>query len=707
MTTTVAKKTKRRSRSRGRRARPEPKEPARGSWSAGLGAALRPPSKKWRRGVAAALRPPPKLSLSEWADAHFRLSAESSAEPGRWRCLAYQRGIMDAISDPNVERVSMQKAARLGFTKMVNAAIGYFIHGDPCPILAVQPTVEDAEGYSKEEIAPMVRDVPVLTELVGLAPPRRTGRPKKNGTKKKESTARTSAETILHKTFPGGVLSIVGANSGRGFRRVSRRVVIFDEVDGYPASAGNEGDPIKLGTRRAEYYWNRKIIAGSTPLIAGTSRIEELFEAGDRRRYYVPCPHCGHMDYLRFNGEMGAGQGHVMHFPDGPASAHFVCGSPSCSEKRIDEIHKRAMIDAGEWRAEVEFKGHASFHLWTAYSLSPNATWKQIVEEFLDAKNDPLKLKTFVNTVLGETWQDRGEAPEWERLFNRRETYELRTVPDGAIMLTAGVDVQKDRFIFEVVGWAPNKESWSIDAGEIFGDTALASTWQKLDNELLASVYMGTDGAAHTIAMLAVDSGYATQMAYAWAKGNPRAMTTKGIAGVRPLLGSPTKVDVTLAGRKLRRGHKMWPVGVDTAKAEFYGFLRLGVGEDGTVPGGYCHFPEHAEWYFKQITAEHQIPARNRRTGRPQREWAVLPNRENHMLDCRVYARAAAMRLRLDRMATAVRAKAPKRAPAKAAGPASSSPAAAAPPVPVPTPPARKPSSWIPRTGGSWIRRRR
>jgi phage terminase large subunit GpA-like protein len=370
-----------------------------------------------------ALRPPPKMRLSEWADAHFVLSAESSAEPGRWRTLAYQRGPMDAITDPNVERVSFMKSARIGYTKMIDATVGYFIHQDPCPIMVVQPTVDDAEGYSKEEIAPMVRDCAVLTDLVGAEAPRR-GRPKKG--KERESSTKTSSETILLKKFPGGLVEVVGANSGRGFRRRSRRVVIFDEVDGYPASAGNEGDPVKLGERRAEYYWNRKIIAGSTPLIAGASRIEELFEAGDRRRYYVPCPHCGHMDYLKWSGESGDASGHVMRFPDGPASAHFECSS--CHGK-IEESSKREIIERGEWRAQGEFTGHASFHIWAAYSSSPNASWSQLVQEFLDAKSDPLKLKTFVNTVLGETWQERGDAPDWERLFNRRETYKICTVP--------------------------------------------------------------------------------------------------------------------------------------------------------------------------------------------------------------------------------------------------------------------------------------
>ncbi len=591
-------------------------------------------------------------------------------------------------------------------TKMLNAAIGYYVHQDPCPIMVVQPTVDDAEGYSKEEIAPMVRDCEVLTDLIGAAPPRR-GRPKK-GAKHRESSTKTSSETILLKKFPGGVLEVVGANSGRGFRRRSRRVVFFDEVDGYPASAGNEGDPVKLGERRAEYYWNRKFVAGSTPLIAGASRIEELFNEGDRRRYYVPCPHCGHMDYLRFNpGGDELERGHYMLWPKGPEDAHFVCGSPSC-RKRIDESSKRAMIEAGEWRAEGEFAGHASFSLWAAYSLSPNATWRQIVEEYIEAKNDPLKHKTFVNTVLGETYQERGEAPEWERLFNRRELYAIGTVPDGVIIITAGVDVQKDRFYYEVVGWGARKESWSIDAGEIEGDTALESTWQKLDDELLARAFVASGGAVHTISMLAVDSGYNTQMAYSWARGKPRVMTTKGVAGRKELLGSPTKVDVKVNGKKKARGHRLWPVGVDTAKSELYGWLQLEVAEDGSVPAGFCHFSAgHREWYFQQLTSEQMVTITSKRTRRQKREWHVLPGRENHILDCRNYARAAAVRIKVDRLprdagAREVKPTAPTPAAAPAPAPALVTPA----PPPISPPTAPEPQRETGRPAGFWNRPR-
>lgn len=643
-------------------------------------------------GAEQTLRPPPKLSLSAWADQHFRLSAESAAEPGRWRTLPYQRGILDAITDPAIERVSVQKSARVGYTKCVNAAIAYFMCQDPCPILVVQPTVEDAEGYSKEEIAPMLRDVEALAGLVS------------------EVSTKTSAQTILHKTFPGGVLSMVGANSGRGFRRVSRRVVIFDEVDGYPPSAGTEGDPIKLGERRAEYYWNRKIVAGSTPLTAGASRIEEMFEAGDRRRYYVPCSQCGHMDFLAFNRKDA--RGHRMRWPEGqPELACFECSANGCV---IEETSKRAMLEAGEWRAEGEFAGHASFHIWAAYSLSPNASWAQIAAEFLEAKRLGVeKLKTFVNTVLGETWHDRGEAPDWERLYQRREAYAIGSVPAGAVVLTAGVDVQKDRLVYEVVGWAPNKESWSIEAGELYGDTALEATWDQLD-ALLDRTFAGADGRETPIAMLAVDSGYNTQMVYGWARRHPmsRVIATKGVSGARMLIGAPSPVDVTIRGRRMSRGYKVWPIGVDVAKGELYGWLRLGLG-DGDPPAGYCHFPEHGEAFFKQLTAEHLVTIANRRTGRARLEWQVLPNRENHYLDARILARAAAAVLGIDRLAPANR---PARAAPAAATSSPSSAAAPVEPAAVPSlhAPAAgaRPSFWnrdrpARGGGGGWFGRRR
>ena len=605
-----------------------------------------------------AWKPPPRLSLSEWADRYFYLSAESSAEPGRWKTLSYQRAIMDAFTDPAVRQVSVMKSARVGWTKIVNALVGYSIHQDPCPILVVQPTVDDAKGYSKEEIAPMLRDCPVLATIVYE--------------EAEENGPKDSGNTILHKKFPGGVLSFVGANSGAGFRRVSRKRVLFDEVDGYPPSAGSDGDPVALGIKRTEYYWDRKIGAGSTPLIAGASRIEQLYEDGDGRRYFVPCPHCGHMAPLVFTGQ----HGHAMTWPDGnPDGAFFTCQKNGCV---IEHKDKRAMVEAGEWRAERPFKGHASFHIWAAYSYSPNATWAQLAKEFLKAKKDPEQLKTFVNTVLGETWKERGEAPEWERLYQRRESYGIGMVPAGVLVLTCGVDVQKDRFVYEVVGWGANKESWSIDAGIIPADTSNEADWAKLD-ELLGRTYPIAAGGSATVNMLAVDSGYNTNTVYNWARRHPmsRVIATKGVSSARALVSTPSPVDVTVRGKRMARGYKVWTVGVDMAKAELYGWLRLTAPVDGEpYPPGFCHFPEYGPDYFKQLTAEHLVSHADR-NGFTRHEWQLIPGRENHFLDCRVYARAAAALLGLDRMKpsspppppTAVPSHAPVQAPTLPAPP--------------------------------------
>lgn len=590
--------------------------------------------------------PPERLTLSEWAQKHYYLSAESSAEPGRFRPYKYQIGIMNAVTDPAIHKVSFIKSARVGATKIINAIVGYYMHQDPCPLLVVQPTVEDAEGYSKEEIAPMLRDCPTLAELFGHG-----------------GQAKQAQNTILHKLYPGGSVSMVGANSGRGFRRVSRKVVLFDEVDGYPASAGPDGDQIKLGERRAEHYWDRKIFLASTPLVAGNSRILEAFEQGDQRRFFVPCPHCGHFDFLAFRQKESGG--HWMRWPKGePRKAHFICSDCGCE---ISHEQKRDMVNAGEWRASKPLDGHASFHIWAAYSFSPNASWGQLAKEF-DECNDagPEKLKTFVNTVLGETWVERGDAPEYERLMSRRETYPLGSVPAGVMLLTCGVDVQKDRLVYEVVGWGKRRESWSVDSGVLLGDTSGTEVWEALDC-LLARSYPGVHGEM-AISMMAVDSGYNTQTVYNWCRRHPmnRVIAVKGSATAKTMIGSPSQVDVTVRGKRI--GYKVFTVGSNLGKSELYGWLRLQAKDGEPAPPGYCHFPEYGEDYFRQLTAEHLVTRRDRK-GFTVMAWEVIPGRENHFLDCRVYARAAASLLGVDRMrddsqkVNAAKKAAPKAAP--------------------------------------------
>lgn len=603
------------------------------------------------RAVMARWKPPPKLNLSEWADRFFYLSPESSADPGKWHTLPYQRGIMDAMTDPLIEQVWVMKSARVGYTKMFMALLGYHIHQDPCPILVVQPTEGDAEGFSKEEIAPMIRDCDVLRDLVA------------------DPKARDSGNTILQKMFPGGTLSLAGANSPRGLRRISRRVVAFDEVDGYPPSAGPEGDQIKLGIRRTEYYWNRKIIGGSTPTVAGASRIAQKFEDGDQRRFYIACPHCDHKDYLVFTDAKNQ-RGHFMTWPEGePEKAHFVCRECGGVIEHKDKVRLITEADqrqqAGEegigWVAEKPFKGVASFHVWAAYSFSPNATWGQIAAEFLEATREgPEALKTFVNTVLGEVWTDKGEAPDWERLYDRREAYPIGTVPQGGLFLTAGADVQggqNPRIEVEVVAWGRGRRSWSVEYLVLPGDTSVPGEGAFRDLEgLLERRYRHANGAELTISVLAIDAGYNTQVVYDWVRRFPgnRVIAIQGQPKAKQLLGAPRAVDLNYGGKMMRRGARYWPVGVDIAKTELYGWLKLprpsaeDLATGAEYPAGYCHFPEYPQEYFQQLTAEHLVPHK-KKGGYIVLQWEQIPGRRNEALDCRVYARAAAASMHMDR----------------------------------------------------------
>lgn len=624
----------------------------------------------------ASFTPPPKLTLSQWAEEYAQLSAESAAEPGKWRNLPYQVGIMDAITDPRVERVTVIKSARVGYTKIVGHCIGFYIHYDPCPIMVVQPTEADAEGYSKEEIAPMIRDTPVLKDLVA------------------DSKTRDSGNTILQKQFPGGTLSLVGANSPRGFRRVSRRVVIFDEVDGYPPSAGPEGDQIKLGIRRTEYYWNRKIICGSTPTTESQSRIAPMFEESDKRHFHVPCPHCKEFQVLKFPN---------LKWPENaPEKAYFVC--VHC-QKSIDHREKKGMIEAGRWIPEKEFNGHAGFHIWAAYSFSPNATWGHIAKEFLEAKKEGTEaLKTFINTALGETWKEKGDAPEWERIYDRRETYPIGRVPIGGLFLTAGVDIQKDRIEAEIVAWGRDRESWSIDYRVLPGDTATQAPWVALD-ALLNEHFPTEKGGELPIRAMGVDTGYQTQEVYNWVRRHSpaRVFALKGRDELPTIVGQPSPVDVSTAGKRIRRGLRIWPVGVSLIKNELYSWLRL---RRGTAPGeaappGYMHFPQYGEEYFLMLTAEELISRLVK--GFKKFEWRKIRDR-NEALDVRVYARAAASIVGMDRYTERQWSAidpggSPRPAPMQ-------SPAPATAPVPQPPPRSQPPRPTVPRKSSFWDRNR-
>jgi len=546
------------------------------------------------------LRPPPKLTVSQWADTYRQLSSESSAEAGRWSTsrAEYQRGMMDAVSDPNIENVVLMTGAQIGKTELINNVVGFHIHQDPAPMLVVQPTLEMAQTWSKDRLAPAIRDTPALSGKI------------------KDPRSRDSGNTTLHKVFPGGHVTACGANSPSSLASRPCRIILCDEVDRYPLSAGAEGDPVGLAKRRSATFWNHKIILVSTPTEKGASRIEQAYEESDKRKYFVPCPDCGeHQDLKWANVRWTEAQPHTAEY----TCEH--CGSCWTDAKRFQAIRY------GEWRATAEGDGKtAGFHLSGLYS--PWTPLEDTVRDFLAAKRDPMRLKTWVNTFLGESWEEQGEQVDEHDLLDRREDWGGE-LPEEALLLTAGIDVQDDRLEYEVVAWGRGEESWSIDYKAIYGDPSTAELWVRLDEELFRTYEHPTQGEM-TLRSSCIDSGgHYTQQVYNYAKtrAGKRVFAIKGIGGdAKPIIGRPSKNNIGKIN--------LFPVGTDTAKELVHARLKM------LEPGeGYCHFPlDRDEEYFRMLTAEKRITKYYR--GRPKKEWVKVRTR-NEALDCRVYATAA------------------------------------------------------------------
>lgn len=575
----------------------------------------------WRRG----LQPDPALTVSQWADRHRFLSQRASAEPGRWRTerTAYLKEIMDELSPwSQTERVVFMKGAQIGATEAGNNWIGYVIAHAPGPMLAVLPTVELAKRSSRQRIDPLIEESPALRRLVQPA------------------RARDSGNTMLSKEFPGGVLILTGANSAAGLRSMPARYLFCDEIDAYPPDADGEGDPINLAMARTQTFARRKILLVSTPTVAGLSRIEAAFEESDQRYFYVPCPECGEFQVLKWAN---------VRWPEGrPEEAAYAC--EGCGV--LLENHRKAeMLPRGEWRATAQGDGKtAGFHLSSLYSPPGWLDWGTAAAQFVAAGRNPNRVRVFVNTVLGETFAERGEAPDWKRLFERRSGYAPGRVPKDGLYLTAGADVQKDRIEVEIVAWGRGRVSWSVDYLILDGSPQQPEVWRQL-SAVLTRTYEHELGGQLQIGKLAIDTGgHWTNEVYAWvARQAPqRVMAIKGVDKASTALGVPHFVEVNRAGRRARRGARLWPVGVSILKAQLYGWLSqdLPTGAE-PVPEGTCYFPNYGEEFFKQLTAE-RLVHRRMRNGFTRQEWEQTRDR-NEALDCRVYAMAAAMAARLDR----------------------------------------------------------
>lgn len=552
--------------------------------------------------------------MSVWADKYRILSPEASAEPGRWRTerTPYLKEIMDCVNDRSIKEIAMMTSCQVGKSEGLNNVLGYFIDLDPCPILMLQPTISLAEDYSKDRIAPMIRDTACLREKIGIA------------------KARDGSNTLLHKAFPGGHLTISGSNSPASLASRPIRILLIDEVDRMETTA--EGDPISIVEKRTITFWNRLAFKVSAPTIDGLSRIQRAFVRSDQRFFLVPCPTCGHYQRLVW--------GQVLWDKDGdrhlPMTARYTCAK--CRVPWTD-AERHAAVQRGKWQATEPFTGVAGFHLNEIYS--PWRQLQQIVADFLSKKDNPDTLRVFVNTTLGEPFRMMGKAPAWQALYDRREKYAVGTIPKGGIFLTAGADVQDDRIHVEVVAWGRNFETWSIEYAILYGDTAAGEVWQKLDTLVKKSYKLAT-GPAIGISRLCIDAGYNTTNVHNWARGYPtsRISCIVGRDNQKSVVSVPVRVEVK-GGKSSAHGLKSYPVGSGTVKQELYGFLRQPTPEPNMgTPFGYCHFPEaYDDKYFLELTAEELC--KEARRGFPVYVWRKIRER-NEALDCRVYARAAA-----------------------------------------------------------------
>ena len=432
------------------------------------------------KNIRKSMSPPPKLKVSDWSDAHRKLSSETSAEPGRWKTdrAPYQRDIMNAINDPEIEKIVVMSSSQIGKTEIELSILGYYIDNDPGPVLFIQPTIEMAQSFSKERLAPMIRDTDVIRNKIS------------------DVKTRDTNNTILMKVFSGGFLALGGANSPAGLASRPIRILLADEIDRYPVSAGSEGDPLSLAERRTTTFWNKKKIYVSTPTIKDVSRIEFEYEKGTREKWCIECPHCGDYQYINMHGIK------FEYSKDGKGNYKvwdvvFQC--PACLEKYNEQTWKSQV---GKWISyNPDVEKVRSFHL-NAF-VSPWCTWESIIKEWLESKGDPEKLKVVVNTLFGIPFEVKGEIDNEEELMNRREYYDS-DLPSGVLILTAGVDVQDDRFEYEIVGWGKGEESWGIEKGMILGKPDDPKTWDMLSDKL-NQIYKFNDGIGIMVACTCID----------------------------------------------------------------------------------------------------------------------------------------------------------------------------------------------------------
>ena len=585
-----------------------------------------------------ALRPLPNLSVSDWADSYRMLSAEASAEPGRWRTdrAPYQREIMNAFTQYKIWKIAVMSASQIGKSDIMNNVIGRYSHLAPAPIMMIQPTIEMAQDYSKSRIAPMIRDTKVLREIYRDVKTRETG------------------NTILSKIFPGGRLIMGGANSPAGLASRPIKILLADEVDRFPDSAGTEGDPVDLAAKRMTTFWDKRLGLFSTPTMAGESRIEEEYLQGTQEEWQHECPNCHEYHLLTHRQMVTDHQTVVDKKGNKHATVHSVkWRCPDCGFSFTEEQMRRAPQKFVAQNASALAKGVRSFFVncWT----SPWLTWAGVMQEWLEAEGDPEREKVVVNTRFGEPYERKGAFESTDKFLQRREPYGAE-LPDGVLILTAAVDVQDNRLEYEICGWGKGEECWGIKKGIILGVPENQEVWAALD-EQLDREYRFKNGTGLIVPRTFIDSGgHYTKEVYAYSLRRlaRQCFAVKGAstAGV-PIIHKYAKV-TTVRGRTI----PLVLIGTDSGKQ--YVMDRLSI----SVPGPkYFHFPLDKQeneavseilWnrgyddiYFRGLIAEQKVA--RKKNGRVVWQWEnIAKDKRNEPLDLRVYNLACLHSMNVD-----------------------------------------------------------
>jgi len=555
---------------------------------------------------------PPDLNVWQWADEHRQLSGKGAAEPGQWRTdrVPYAREPMEMLSPQSpTQRVVLMWASQTSKTENANNWLGYIIHHAPGPVLFVMPTLNDLKKNVLQRINPMIEETPVLRDRVAKA------------------ASRDSANNMFVKEFPGGMLLLSGANSASALASMPIRYLYGDEIDRWPYDVDGEGSPIDLAEQRTQTFQARKkILLTSTPTMKGMSAIEREYNASDRRKYFVPCPHCGHMQHLRWRDEDGTPR--VLWEKDSagkhlPKTAKYLC--EGCGVL-IEERYKTQMLARGQWQATAPGDGiTVGYHLNGLYS--PFMTWAEMAAGFLKAKDYPEKLKTWTNTKLAETFEDAGEGMNASVLAGRLEKYDRASVPSGAAVLIGAADVQGDRVEAKIIAYGAGEESWLVDYEIFWGDPSSdASVWMRLD-EWRRRTFMHPCGREMRLAIFGVDSGDQADAVYDYVqpRQQERVFATKG----REYISRPGLAMETTA----KRSHiRLFLFATKAAKDRILSRMRIP-----TAGPGYMHMPMWVpEQYLDQMTSERKVVKKNPRTGAMKVEYVAMGR--NEAFDLEVYA---------------------------------------------------------------------